>query len=81
MYIHDRIGVVSSIVYGPDDRTRIVPATRQAVFCVYAPAGVPPEAVERHLGDIASNARLISPGAAVLQQDVHRAAPGPHPER
>jgi hypothetical protein len=51
------------------------------VFCVYAPAGVPPEAVERHLGDIASNARLISPGAAVLQQDVHRAAPGPHPER
>ena len=73
MYIHDRVGVISSVLYGPDDRTRIVPSTRQAVFCVYAPAGVEPEAVDRHLAEIASNARLIAPEAEVVQQQVFAA--------
>ena len=41
MYIRDHVGVVSSVLYGPDDRTRIVPGTRRVVFCVYAPAGSP----------------------------------------
>ena len=42
MYIHDEAGIISSVLYGPDHRTRITPETRQAVFCVYAPAGVSP---------------------------------------
>ena len=70
MYIHDVIGIISSVLYGPDDRTRITPETRRAVFCVYAPAGIPPEAVDRHLCDIVSNARLIASGATVVQQQV-----------
>ena len=74
MYIHDHVGVISSVLYGPDDRTRIVPSTRQALFCVYAPAGVPPEAVERHLSEIASNARLVAPGATIVQQGVRMAS-------
>ena len=73
MYIHDHVGDISSVLYGPDDRTRIVSSTRQAVFCVYAPAGVPPEAVERHLGDIASNVRLIAPEASITHQQVYTA--------
>ena len=77
MYLHDHVGVVSSVLYGPDDRTRITPGTRQAVFCVYAPAGVPPEAVDRHLADIAGNVRLVSPQAALIHQKVYSAnAPG-----
>ena len=74
MYIRDRVGVISSVLYGPDDRTRIVPDTRQAVFCVYAPAGVPSEAVERHLGDIASNVRLVAPRASISHQQVYAAS-------
>ena len=74
MYIHDAVGILSSVLYGPDDRTRITPTTRQAAFCVYAPAGIQPEAVERHLAEIASNARLVSPGATVLQQHVYSAS-------
>ena len=71
MYIHDHVGVISSVLYGPDDRTRIVLSTRQAVFCVYAPAGIAPETVERHLSDIASNVRLVAPEAAIVQQQVY----------
>jgi len=71
MYIHDAVGVISSVLSGPDDRTQITPNTRQAVFCVYAPAGIRPEAVESHLADIASNVRLVAPQASVIQQQVH----------
>ncbi len=71
MHIHDQAGIISSVLYGPDDRTRITPNTRQALFCVYAPAGIPPEAVESHLADIASNVRLVAPQASVIQQQVY----------
>ena len=73
MYIHDHVGIVSSVLYGPDDRTRITQTTRRAVFCVYAPAGIQPVAVERHLANIASNARLVSPQAALIHQKVYSA--------
>ena len=71
MYIHDEAGIISSVLYGPDDRTRITPNTRQAVFCVYVPAGIRPEAVESHLAVIASNVRLVAPQASVIQQQVY----------
>ena len=73
MYIRDQAGIISSVLYGPDDRTRIMQDTRQAVFCVYAPAGIPPETVERHLADIATTVHLIAPHASVIQQQVHTA--------
>jgi len=74
MYIHDEAGIISSVLYGPDDRTRITPNTRQVILCVYAPAGIRPESVERHLADIAGNVRLVAPGASVVQQQVYRAS-------
>jgi DNA/RNA-binding domain of Phe-tRNA-synthetase-like protein len=73
MYIRDEVGILSSVLYGPDDRAQIAPATRRAIFCVYAPAGIAPEAVATHLTDIASAARLVAPKAAVIHQQVHAA--------
>jgi DNA/RNA-binding domain of Phe-tRNA-synthetase-like protein len=74
MYIRDEAGIISSVLYGPDDRTRITPDTRRATFCVYAPAGIPPTAVESHLAEIAGNVRLIAPQASVIQQRVYAAS-------
>jgi DNA/RNA-binding domain of Phe-tRNA-synthetase-like protein len=74
MFIADRAGVVSSIIYGPDQRTAIGPNTTRAVFTIYAPAGVPAGALDAHLGDIESYARLISPGAATDLKKVFLAA-------
>ena len=39
MLIADRVGVISNIIYGPDQRTQIRASTRSAIFTVYAPAG------------------------------------------
>lgn len=64
MFMADSDGVTSSILYGPDARTRITPATRHTLFTVYAPPGVDPAAVQAHLEDIQANVRLIAPGAA-----------------
>jgi DNA/RNA-binding domain of Phe-tRNA-synthetase-like protein len=73
MHVRDEVGVLSSVIYGPDDRTQLGPDTRRALFCVYVPAGIAPEAVARHLADIASTARLFSPRAAVVHERVHSA--------
>jgi DNA/RNA-binding domain of Phe-tRNA-synthetase-like protein len=63
MLMADAAGIVSSVLRGPDQRTRITPETRRAVFAVYAPAGVGEEAVRRHLDDLRANVELIAPGA------------------
>lgn len=74
IHIRDAAGIISSVLHGPDERTRLVPDTRQALFCVYAPAGIPRDAVERHLADLAAHARLVAPEASVTHQQVHTAS-------
>ena len=63
MLIADADGVLSSIVHGPDYRTRITADTSQALFVVYAPVGISRTAVEKHFDDIFSFVRLIVPAA------------------
>jgi DNA/RNA-binding domain of Phe-tRNA-synthetase-like protein len=65
MMMADRHGVISSIVYGPDQRTQITAGTRSVLFAVYAPAGISVEAVHTHLEEIRDYARLASPAAVV----------------
>jgi DNA/RNA-binding domain of Phe-tRNA-synthetase-like protein len=63
MFIADAQGVLSTVIYGPDRRTQIVPGTRRALFTVYAPPGIGEEAVYQHLKDIEANIRLFAPQA------------------
>lgn len=63
MKMSDGTGIVSSILRGPDQRTPITRDTRNALFACYAPAGVDPALVDRHLGDLRDNVLLISPTA------------------
>jgi DNA/RNA-binding domain of Phe-tRNA-synthetase-like protein len=65
MMICDRVGALSTVIYGPDRRTQITPATRRVLFTVYAPRGVPSSAVLDHLDDLESNVRLVAPHAVV----------------
>jgi DNA/RNA-binding domain of Phe-tRNA-synthetase-like protein len=73
MFIADGEGVISSIVYGPDRRTRILPATRNAIFTVYAPAGVGEAAVRAHLDTIRGHVAAVAPEATVAYEQVHAA--------
>ncbi len=65
MFISDRSGVISSIIYGPDQRTQITANTRNVVFTVYAPAGIDEQTIERHLEDIRGYVMVIAPAAQV----------------
>jgi DNA/RNA-binding domain of Phe-tRNA-synthetase-like protein len=61
MMIVDGKGIISSIIYGPDRRTQITAQTRDAVFTVYAPAGISEHIIEQHLEKIVSNVQVIAP--------------------
>ena len=65
MFIRDQSGIISSIIYGPDQRTQITASTRNVVYTVYAPVGIDAAAVEKHLYDIRDNVLLFSPQAQV----------------
>jgi DNA/RNA-binding domain of Phe-tRNA-synthetase-like protein len=67
MMMTDAAGIVSSVIRGPDQRTRITPATRSVLFAVYAPAGVGEHVVRRHLEQIRANVELLAPGAETVE--------------
>ena len=52
MLTSDRAGVISSIIYGPDSRTKISLKTTEAMIFVYAPSGFNHELIEDHFNDI-----------------------------
>lgn len=72
MFIADAVGVLSSIIYGPDARTQVTAETRNVLFTVYAPEGIAPEAVQRHLEDTRDFVRLIAPDAEVTVLEVYK---------
>jgi DNA/RNA-binding domain of Phe-tRNA-synthetase-like protein len=65
MLISDAEGILSNIIYGPDQRTQIRPETRNVIYTVYAPAGIEVGAVEQHLKDIEGYVRVFAPQAKI----------------
>jgi DNA/RNA-binding domain of Phe-tRNA-synthetase-like protein len=63
MFIRDEVGVISNIIYGPDQRTAINAQTRNVTFTVYAPDGITEEIVSNHLHDLQQHVLLIAPHA------------------
>ena len=70
MMIADAQGVISSVLYGPDQRTRITSETQGVLFTVYAPPGIGEEMVRQHLQDIRENVTLVAPEARVDMLEV-----------
>ncbi|EIW20006.1 MULTISPECIES: hypothetical protein [Pelosinus] len=71
MMVSDTVGIISSIIHGPDLRTRLLPETQKAAFIVYAPPGISKDVIFKHLSDIYSYAKLVSPDAKVERQEVY----------
>lgn len=65
MMISDGLGIISNIIYGPDQRTQITAETRNVVFTVYAPAGIDEQAIVGHLQDMRDYVLIIAPEAEV----------------
>ena len=73
MMMSDTEGVITSVIYGLDQRTRITPETRQVLFTVYAPPGIGQQAVHEHLRDVEANVLLVAPDAATISRQVYAA--------
>ena len=61
MFTSDQEGILSSIIYGPDARTKISKSTQNLLFIVYAPPRIGQDPVRQHLQNIAENLTLIAP--------------------
>src|ERR1700716_3518037 len=61
MLMRDGLGIISAVLYGPDERTRLSDQTRRALFVTSAPAGIPAADVERHLEQIGEYVRIAEP--------------------
>ncbi|MFQ5420492.1 MAG: phenylalanine--tRNA ligase beta subunit-related protein [Anaerolineae bacterium] len=77
MYIADAEGILSSIIYGPDERTRITPETGEALFTTYAPPGIGETAVRRHMQAILDFVKIFSPTVRVDWMEVYHATGEP----
>lgn len=61
MMMADGGGVmISSVLYGPDARTRITAATREVLFAVYAPPGTDERSVVEHLEALRDSVRVVA---------------------
>ena len=65
MMISDQAGIISNIIYGPDQRTQVTESTRNVAFTVYAPAGIDGQAIMQHLQDMRDYVMVIAPQAEV----------------
>ncbi len=63
MCMRDQQGYISSVIHGPDQRTRLSPTTSNALFVVYAPEGIQEELIKKHFSDIFRYVTLFSPVA------------------
>jgi DNA/RNA-binding domain of Phe-tRNA-synthetase-like protein len=71
MLMRDGGGIISAVIYGPDQRTRLNEQTTAALFTTYAPAGIEVALLEEHLERIAELARSVAPQATTRLQAIY----------
>ncbi|MGP8283007.1 MAG: phenylalanine--tRNA ligase beta subunit-related protein [Desulfomonilaceae bacterium] len=64
MIVKDMKGVISSLIYGPDQRTRITHSTCNVLFTVYGVPGIGEKMATQHLQGIETNVKIIAPQAS-----------------
>jgi len=74
MMIADEEGIISSVIYGPAERTQISPATKAVVFTIYAPKGIERSRLQGQLAAIRQNVLLIAPQAQTELEQIYSAA-------
>lgn len=70
MIMEDREGVISTIIYGPDNRTQLNEKTKRVLYTVYAPSGIEEPLIRGHFNDIIYFMNLAAPEAQIEEIDV-----------
>jgi DNA/RNA-binding domain of Phe-tRNA-synthetase-like protein len=61
MYIKDQCSILSSVIYGPDQRTQITTTTVNAAYTTYGPPGISAALIKEQLEILESYVRLFAP--------------------
>jgi DNA/RNA-binding domain of Phe-tRNA-synthetase-like protein len=75
LYIRDQTGILSSVIYGPDQRTKIAPTTDQAIFTTYGPPGITKQGVREELEILEGYLRLFAPQLERIKLEVLAGSP------
>ena len=70
LFTADEQGVISSVIYGPDRRTRILPTTTAALFTTYGVPGITREQALVHLQRLSDLIQTLSPQVKQDQLEV-----------
>jgi DNA/RNA-binding domain of Phe-tRNA-synthetase-like protein len=65
MVVRDAEGIIASVAYGPDARTRLREDSSAAFFGAWCPVGIPVAAVQAHLEQLAALLRREWPEAVI----------------
>lgn len=71
MFMEDREGIISSIIYGPDNRTQISEKTNKVLYTIYAPPGIEESLINEHLNDINHYIQIAAPQAEIIKRVAH----------
>jgi hypothetical protein len=63
LVIRDALGIVASVLLGPDERTSLRSSTSEALFTIYAPPSIREEEIRAQLARLEVLARLACAGA------------------
>ena len=70
MFLADRAGILSSVLYGPDNRSFITEATTEVLFTVYGVPGIQAFDLEAHLEEIEALVRIVCPKVSTRCKEV-----------
>ena len=73
MMMSDAHGILSCVLHGPDNRTRIKDSTKNVLFVVYAPKGIELDAVRQHVEELQSGTLAIAPEATTELFEMYEA--------
>jgi DNA/RNA-binding domain of Phe-tRNA-synthetase-like protein len=70
MIVRDAVGIVASVAYGPDERTRIRSQTAAALFGAWCPVGIGVATATAHLERLAALLRQEWPDAVLEAPEI-----------
>lgn len=70
IFMADQEGIISSIIYGPDERTQVTFNTTQALYTVYVPKGISSQYATNHLVYIREMVTGLSPYCKVGTMEI-----------
>lgn len=71
MYIADARGILSNIIYGPDQRSAIKADTHRVLYTVYAPPGIVENQISGHLATLRDLVLLVSPQGRLILEKIY----------